>query len=428
MIKKVGRKWVLYTKDGKKVIAKRDTKDEVLAIERAIWVRRGSVKHNSQDEDLRRLERVWRESDSALDRERYVAALIRSRRHEAAFAVDPTNVEAAREGFRAWFAEGLDLDEALRWWFTHAVAVVPRWDEKDPSRTNDAVTEVVNSAFEALRGRYEFPRNAMTMVERERGVRAGEIPAAEIPNTWPERTYRAPERAADEIVFTRLAQQAEALERAVGVPTEEWPQWLELLYDTDGLWYSPGGPEFIRYLDLDDSAGEPGLLVERGGASFDLDDLLHSGLEDPTDPILSLAALEAAQFEEARRSRWARSIIWGAAYEVQSHRGFDSEGIALVISEPDIERLDREGRAIQGTRHRMRDEAEEPLTAAQREECLIRAGAYAIRWGVNAPNVHVAWRTWRRHEDDEGVSWEVQSDGDTNELLVQVLREQGVQA
>jgi hypothetical protein len=386
---------------------------------------------NPQDEDLRRLERAWRESDSVVDRERYVAALIRARQHEAAFAVDPTNVEATREGFRAWFAENLDLDEALQWWFTHAVAGVPRWDEKSPRQTLDAVDEVVNAAFEALRGRYEVPAGARGTAEREQGERVDEIPAAEIPNTWPERTYRDPERAADEIVFTRLAQQAEALERAVGAPVEEWPQWLELMYDTDGLWYSPGGPEFIRYLDLDDSAGEPGLLVELGGASFDLNDLLHSGLaeEDQTDPILQLAALEATQFEEARRSRWALSIIWGAAYEVQSHRGFDSEGIALVISEADIERLDRRGHSTHGSRYQMRDEPKEPLTDVQREEYLTRARVYANRWGVHDPDdVRVAWRVWRQHEDDEGVSWEVRSDGNTTDLLVEVLREQGVDA
>ena len=427
MIKHVGRKWILYTKDGKKVIAKRDTKDEVLAIERAIWARRGAMRRNS-DEDLRRLERLWRESRSAVDRERYVSALIRSGKHDEAFAVDPTDVDAAREGFKAWFSEGLDLDEALQWWFTHAVATVPQWDEKNQRPTREMITTLMNAAFEALRGRYEEPAGARTMAEREGGERVDGIHAADIPNTWPERTYGNPERAADQIVFTRLAAVADALELAVGAPRHEWPQWLELLYDTDGIWYSPGGPEFIRYLDLDDSAGEPGLLVERGGAGFNLDDLLHSGLEDPTDPILELASLEAAQFEEARRSRWAQSVVGSAAYEVQSHRGFDSEGVALVISEEDIERLDHGGHSRSGSRYQMRDAPTAPLTDKQREEYLARAVAYASRWGVDPDGVRVAWRTWSKHEDDEGTYFEIESEGDANAILVEVLRGYGVDA
>ncbi len=505
MIKHVGRKWVLYTKDGKKLIAKRDTKEEVLAIERAIWARRGAAgkkrnsqdedlrkferavqgdptddnilrlldhrtraglpptrrgerfcvfckwvwydtqhrlescpmcgkrapsmkRRNSQDEELRRLERAWRESGSGLDRERYVAALIRARQHETAFAVDPTNVEATREGFRAWFAENLNLDEALRWWFTHAVAVVPRWSETHPNPAKKAIETLMNACFEALRGRYVVPSDARTMADRENGERVGEIPAAEIPNTWPERIHRDPEHAADEIVFTRLAAMAETLERAAGAPDYRWPQWIELEYDTHGLWYSPGGPEFLRYNDLDDAAGDPGILVEAGGASFGLSDLLH-GPEDQTDPILQLAALEATQFEEARRSRWAEWVVANAAHDVLSHRGFDSEALVLVISEEDIERLDRQGKAIPHTRYQMREEPKEPLTETQREEYLVRAGAYAIGWGVpDANGVRVAWRTWAKHEDEEGVWWEVESEGDTNTLLVQVLRERGVDA
>ena len=71
----------------------------------------------------------------------------------------------------------------------------------------------------------------------------------------------------------------------------------------------------------------------------------------------------------------------------------------------------------------MIDEPEVPLTPAQREEYLIRAGAYAIKWGVQPQNVRVAWRTWRRLPDGE---WDMTSSGDADALLDEVLREHGV--
>jgi hypothetical protein len=386
-----------------------------------------SRRRNTQDEELRRLERAWRQSDSALDRERYVAALIRSRQHEAAFAVDPMNVEAAREGFRAWFRENLDLDEALRWWFTHAVAVVPRYDEKSRRAALDAIADVMLVAFEALRGRWEGPETLGSVVEREEGERVGGIPAEEIPNTWPSRRSD-PEAAADQIVFTRLAAQAEALERASGAPLRDWPRWLELYLDNpQGLWYDPSGPGYIEFTSLDDAAGEPGILVEEGSAGFNLTDLLHSGRgDDQSDPILLLAALEACQFEEARRSRWAESLVAEAASDVHSHRGFDREQAALVISEEEIERLTPQGHARSGSRWEMRDPPAAPLTEKQRDEYLVRAGAYAIKWGVRPRDVHVAWRTWAQEEEDEGLVWVVASEGDTDALLDEVLRERGV--
>ncbi len=41
MIKKVGNKWVLYTKDGKRVLGTHSTKREALAQERAIKAKGG---------------------------------------------------------------------------------------------------------------------------------------------------------------------------------------------------------------------------------------------------------------------------------------------------------------------------------------------------------------------------------------------------
>ncbi len=38
MIKRVGKKWVLYTRDGSKVLGKHDTRREALAQERAIEI------------------------------------------------------------------------------------------------------------------------------------------------------------------------------------------------------------------------------------------------------------------------------------------------------------------------------------------------------------------------------------------------------
>lgn len=41
MIKKSGKKWILYTKDGKRKLGTHDTREEALAQERAIMANKG---------------------------------------------------------------------------------------------------------------------------------------------------------------------------------------------------------------------------------------------------------------------------------------------------------------------------------------------------------------------------------------------------
>jgi len=390
-------------------------------------------RRNTQDEELRRLERVWRDSESDADRIRYATALLRAGRPEAAFIIDPLNVESAREAFRILFATGedgspgMDLDDALRWWWTHVLPTIPRWKKKDEHATLSAIKAVTTTAFEALRGRWqpEIP-SPRTGAERHRGERVGGILSAEIPNTWPERIHGDTDLAADTIVFTRLAAQAASLEQAAGAPRHDWPRWIQLNYDTDGLWYSPGDREFLEYIDLDHGANEPGILVERGAVTaFDLGDFLHSGLDDPADPVLLRTALDAAQFEEARRSRWAEDLVFEAAWDLRSHRGYGGGPIALFISESDIARLNASGQAIPGTRYQMRDDPTEPPSATESEEMVVRATAYAIRHGVqNRDGVRVAWRNWSQSEDGE---WEFE-EREVNDMLIEFLRGLGVDA